>query len=193
MGSLHYNCIQITIIFFLNPKHILKSETNKQTKSLSMKSWFNHFILFPSSWEGQDLFHQWVYKYWLIDLNFFFFFFWNRDTARSLISSYPNISKYSLSAVGPVWSALPNTIAVEVEREIVCRCGRSVFAGRKKSLLALKQICLLWVNTLRMSEETFSVEMGRVSALCVNNLSEVCRNQALFCSKWHRLHFSRCR
>lgn len=147
-----------------------------------MKSCFSHFILCPSSWGGQDLFHQWVYKYWLID----FFFFFNRDTTRSLISSYPNISKYSISAVAPVWRALPNTIAVEVERECV-QMWRSVFAGRKKSLLALKQICILWVNTLSMSEETFSVEMGCVSGLCVNNSSEVWRNRALFCSKWHRL------
>lgn len=109
-------------------------------------------------------------------MNFFFFFLRNRDTTRSLISSYPNISKYSLSAVGPVWRALPNTIAVEVEGErecadvekCVCRMKK-----KKKSLLALKQICILWVNTVSMSGETFSVEMGCVSALCVNNLSEV--------------------
>lgn len=51
------------------------------------------------------------------------------DTTRSLISSYPNISKYSLSAVAPAWRALPNTIAIEVEREreradVKCVCWK---------------------------------------------------------------------
>lgn len=55
----------------------------------------------------------------------------------------------------------------------MCRCGEVCLQDEKKSLLALKQICILWVNTLSMSGETFSVEMGCVSALCVNNLSEV--------------------
>lgn len=50
--------------------------------------------------------------------------------------------------------------------------GRSVFAGRK-GLLALKQVCVLSVNTLSMSEENFSVKTGSVSAFCVNNSSKV--------------------
>lgn len=40
---------------------------------------------------------------------------------------------------------------------------------KKKSLLALKQICMPLVNIPSMSEENFSVKMGCVSALCVNN------------------------
>lgn len=50
----------------------------------------------------------------------------------------------------------------------MCRC-EEVCLLKKKSLLALKQICILLLKILSMSEENFSVKMGCVSALCVNN------------------------
>lgn len=75
--------------------------------------------------------------------------------------------------MAPVWRALPNTIAIEVERERECADVKKCVCWKKKSLLALKQICILSVNVLSMSEESFSVKMGCVSALCVNNSSEV--------------------
>lgn len=129
-----------------------------------------------------------------IDLIFFFFLTWrSRHTTSSLISSYPNISKYSLSAVAPVWRALPNTIAIEVESKRERADVKKCVCWKKKRLLALKQIWTLLLSTPSMSEENFPVKMGCVSALCVNNSGEVWRNRALFCSKWHRLHFSRCR
>lgn len=58
-------------------------------------------------------------------------------------------------------------------RESECADMKKCVCWKKKNLLALKQICILSVNILSMSEENFSVKMGCVSALCVNNSSEV--------------------
>lgn len=51
----------------------------------------------------------------------------------------------------------------------MCRYEEVCLLGGKKKLIALEQTWILLVNTLSMSEETFSVKMGCVSALCVNN------------------------
>ena len=73
--------------------------------------------------------------------------------------------------MAPVWRALPNTIAIEVEREQECADMKWCVCWKKKSLLALKQTCILSVNILSMSEENLSVKTGCVSALCVNSSS----------------------
>lgn len=68
--------------------------------------------------------------------------------------------------VAPVWRALPNTIAIEVARERECADVKCVCWKEKKSLLALKQICILSDNILSMSEENFSLQMGCFCFMC---------------------------
>lgn len=149
-----------------------------------------HFIFLSSREEGIYFTTLWVNKYWL---DVFFFSFWNwrsRDTTRFLISSYSNMSKYSLSAAAPVWRALPYAIIIEVGREQECADVKKCVCWKERSLLALKQICTHSVNVVC---QNFSVKTGCVSALCVNNSRGVSGNRVLFCSKWHRLRFSWCR
>lgn len=191
MPSIHSFSIQITTGRGRNLSSSENQQANKQ-KSPSVKPISITAFYFPLLQGGGDLFHQWVYKYWL-DAFFPPPPFWNwrsQDITGSLISSYSNISKYSLSAVAPVWRASPYAIIIEVGREQKCADVKKCVCWKERSLLALKQICTHSVNVVY--QKTTSLWKRAVfSALCVNNSRGVWRNGALFCSKWHRLRFSR--